>query len=126
MASRAAAPLNKADLPADKQARLALVDDMMKGAQQIVTSLTAAGVPDVQGGQSGAQVTLEVYQDLVTAFGAVRTDFAGTSTSKEPAYALALGRLQHALIDAANGLGTQVAAKAGEIDPAFNAILHCP
>jgi hypothetical protein len=126
MGAHGSAPLNQVDLKADKVTRLAFADSMVKGADAIVKLLTAAGAPDVSGGQAGADAMVSVYRGVEDAFAAARKDFAGAATGDRATYLAAVKKLQKALVDGANSLGTAAAKDAAQIDPAFNAILHCP
>ncbi|HUR74846.1 MAG TPA: hypothetical protein VMZ00_11275 [Sporichthya sp.] len=126
MGARGSAPLNKTDLTADKQSRLRFVDGLVDGSGQIVKSLNEAGVPDVQGGRAGAAATVAVYRAVEDAFHAARADFADTAVGDRATYLAAVRKLQTALVDAANSLGSAAGKELAAIDPAFNAILHCP
>lgn len=126
LGARGSAPLNKTDLPSDKKSRLALADDLVKASGEIVKLLTDAGVPDVQGGQAGADATAAVYRAVEDAFIAARKDFAAAGVGDRASYLAAVKALQKALVDALNSLGTAAGKELGAIDPAFNAILHCP
>jgi hypothetical protein len=126
MGRHGSAPLNHVDLASDKKSRLAFADSMVNGADAIVKALTAAGVPDVDGGQAGADAMVAVYRSVEDAFAAARTDFADAGTDDRAAYLAAVKQLQKAVVDGANSLGAAAAKEMSSIDPAFNAILHCP
>jgi hypothetical protein len=126
MGAKGSAPLNKVDLASDKQSRLAFADSMVDGADAIVKLLTAAGVPDVEGGQAGADAMLAAYRSVADAFVAARKDFAHARTGDRAAYLAEVKKLQKAIVEGANGLGVAAARSMTSIDPAFNAILHCP
>ncbi|MBA3741921.1 hypothetical protein [Sporichthya sp.] len=126
MGARGSAPLNQTDLTSDQQTRLVFVDGLVDAAGQIVTALTAGGAPDVQGGRAGAEATVEVYRAVEDEFAAARKDFADAAVGDRADYLAAVKKLQAALVAAANSLGTAAGKEVSEIDPAFNAILHCP
>jgi hypothetical protein len=126
LGARGSAPLNKTDLASDKKSRLALADDLVTASGQIVKGLTDAGVPDVQGGQAGANATAAVYRAVEDAFTAARKDFAAAGVGDRATYLAAVKTLQKALVDGLNSLGTAAGKNLAAIDPAFNAILHCP
>jgi hypothetical protein len=126
LGTRGSAPLNKTDLTSDQKSRLALADDLVEASGQIVKGLTDAGVPDVQGGQAGADATAAVYRAVEDAFIAARKDFAAAKVGDRATYLAAVKALQKALVDALNSLGTAAGKELAAIDPAFNAILHCP
>jgi hypothetical protein len=126
MGQHGSAPLNKVDLVSDKKSRLAFADLMVSQADAIVKLLTSAGVPDVEGGQAGADAMVAVYRSVEDAFTTARKDFAGAATDDRAAYLAAVKQLQKSLVDGANGLGATAAAEMSNIAPAFNAILHCP
>jgi hypothetical protein len=126
MGQHGSAPLNKVDLVADKKSRLAFADLMVSQADAIVKLLTSAGVPDVKGGQAGAAAMVAAYRSVEDAFVAARKDFADAGTGDRAAYLAAVKQLQKAVVDGANGLGAAAAREMSNIDPAFNAILHCP
>lgn len=126
MGRHGSAPLNQVDLSSDKKSRLAFADSMVNGADAIVKALTAAGVPDVAGGQAGADAMVAVYRSVEDAFVAARRDFADVGTDDRASYLAAVKKLQKAVVDGANSLGAAAARETSSIDPAFNAILHCP
>ena len=125
MAARGSAPLNQTDLASDQKTRLAFVDGLVDGADVIVKALAAAGTPDVQGGQAGAEATVEVYQAVDDKFAAARKNFAAAAVGERAEYLAAVKKLQAALVDAVNSLGTEAAKEMSAIDPQFNAILRC-
>jgi hypothetical protein len=126
MGQRGSAPLNKVDLVSDKKSRLEFADSMVAQADAIVKLLTSAGVPDVAGGQAGADAMVAAYRAVKDAFVAARQDFAAAGTGDRAAYLAAVKTLQKAIVDGSNTLGTEAAKRMSSIDPAFNAILHCP
>ena len=126
MGQHGSAPLNKVDLVADKKTRLAFADSMVNGSDAIVQLLKSAGAPDVTGGQAGADAMVAVYQSVEDAFAAARKGLAGAGTGDRASYLAAVKTFQKAVVDGANSLGTEATKEMSKIDPAFNAILHCP
>ena len=126
MATQGSAKLRTDSLKVDKQTRLAYVDTLVHGEQQIVGTLRSGGVPDVAGGQAGADATVAAYQAVADGYAAARAHFAGAATGDRASYLAAVKKLQQDLAAAANSLSTEAAKHMAEIGPAFNAILHCP